>query len=106
MSGAPSTGQLDTCNEAHRAPVQSEAAEFTTAIYCLPLYRRNVIPPHVSDAAIIAHYGEVTEMEQGVLMDAGAGLLPVIMSSIEQSVRDTSNKMAVEQNNMAATARS
>lgn len=45
--------------------------------------------------AIMVHYWEVTEMEQRVLMDAGAGP-PVITPSIEWCVRDTSHKMAAE----------
>lgn len=46
-------------------------------------------------AAIMVHYGEVTEMEQRVLIDAGAGPA-VITPSIEWNVRDTSHKMAAE----------
>lgn len=45
--------------------------------------------------AIIVHYWEVTEMEQRVVMDVGAGLA-VITPSIEHRVRDTSHKMAAE----------
>lgn len=68
-----------------------EAAEFIWVIYCLLLHLRNEIPLCVSDAAIMVHYGEVTEMEQGVLMDAG------VILSIEQCARDASNKMAANQ---------
>lgn len=45
--------------------------------------------------SIMAHYGEVTEMEQRVLIDLGVRLA-VITLSIEWSVRHTSHKMAAE----------
>lgn len=41
----------------------------------------------------MVHYGEVTEMEQGVMIDVGVRMA-VITPSIEWSVRDTSHKMA------------
>lgn len=43
----------------------------------------------------MGHYWEVTEMEQRVLIDVGAGPA-VITPFIEQRVRGTSHKMAAE----------
>lgn len=61
----------------------------------------------MNHAAIMVHYGEVTEMEQRVLMDVGCRALAVITPVYRvECVRQTLPTKWPRSSNMAAVARS